>query len=116
MSAHPDFGSRPLPSLQLLFEVVDLLSQNLPVLQKIIEMAPGLLRANHHLHLIEKPCLMTEKENGSYCETLSPSYLQHKIFDHFSRIMFFYLHSRSCSLHAFVLGIFALLCYLTSLL
>lgn len=58
-TAHPDFGSGSIPCLYLLFEVVDLLSQDLSVLQQIVEVAPGLLRAHHHLHFIEKPRLIT---------------------------------------------------------
>lgn len=57
---HPDFGSRSLASFHLLFEVVDLLSQDLPVVQQITEVAPGLLCADHHLHFIEKPVLITQ--------------------------------------------------------
>lgn len=51
-ASHPDFGSRSIPSLHLLFEVVDLLSQHLSVLQQIVEVAPGLICADHHLHFI----------------------------------------------------------------
>lgn len=51
-ASHPDFGSRSIPSLHLLFEVVDLLSQHLSVLQQIVEVTPGLICADHHLNFI----------------------------------------------------------------
>lgn len=62
---HPDFGSGSVASLHLLFEVVDLLSQDLSVLQQITEVAPGLLHADHHLHFIEKPVLITRMKSES---------------------------------------------------
>lgn len=58
-TSHPDFGCWSVPCFHLLLEVVDLLSQHLPVVQQIVEVAPGLLSAHHHLHFVEKPRLIT---------------------------------------------------------
>ncbi len=58
-TSHPDFSSGSLSCIYLLFEVADLLSQDFSVLQQVVEVAPGLLCADHHLHFIEKPRLIT---------------------------------------------------------
>lgn len=93
-TSYPDFGSRSLPCLHLLFEVVDLLGQDLSVLQQITEVAPGLLHADHNLHFIEKPRLIIRKkvtelgQQNSHCLMWIPlgmfAYVQKYCYDFYS--------------------------------
>lgn len=64
--AYPEFRRWVLPRIPFFFELSQLLSQDLSVIEKVIQMASGFLSADHHLDFICKPILEEKMVTSAY--------------------------------------------------